>query len=161
MGKGVGRAADSRAGVLPAASPCTSRPAAQPHSRPESRTVSDCALIWACGFVRPRWLCANGGKGAPGVGGDAAPPSPPPAAAGRGCTWHSGRRDRLAADARHPSSKGPPPPKGPRARLCFRARPQASPRRLLPSLCLSFLTQVKMGMLMIGVLPQRAVKAMK
>lgn len=45
--------------------------------------------------------------------------------------------------------------------LCSRSWLCALPRKLLSSLCLSFLTEAKIGTLMIGVPPQRAIKTIK
>lgn len=60
-GAGGGRAADSRANA--ASGPHLPPLLAQSPSQCASRTGSNCALIWTCGFVRPCWACGNRGKG--------------------------------------------------------------------------------------------------
>lgn len=95
MGRGVGRAADSEARVLPAASPRFPPPRG-PAPPPAGLQAEQVPIVLLSGTVvleGPAGSALMGGKAAAGVSHDAAPPPPPPTTGrGRGCTWCSGAR---------------------------------------------------------------------
>lgn len=92
MGKGVGRATDSEARVLPAASPHFPPPRGPaPPAGLQAKQVPIVLLSGTVVLEGPAGSALMGGKAAAGVSCDAAPPPPPPTTGrGRGCTWRSG-----------------------------------------------------------------------